>query len=499
LLSKSVMRWVTVWLSLLLLLGSTAPGVQDTTIVLADVSDVSANYLPITWRSFPWRSPFGVEIASRITAGSPILDWAIRLPTKWVRLNRRISWRQLQPNEGDPIQWNLLADFENELRAFQGANITPIVIVNDYPAWATTERSPGVPSYCGPLRGDKFEAFANFVSQLANRYKVHEFNVHIWELGNEPDVDPFLVAPDSEFGCWGNATDLEYYGGKHYGEMLKIVSPAIKIEDPSAQVWVGGLLLNSPNTTTPGHGRPEFFLRGILEAGVGTDFSYFDMVPYHAYTTYDGIESDYDNADSRSPWEADPIWGGIIQGKARFLRQIMDEYGVKKPLFVNEISLTCAPEFNPDLCNPPGEAFYQMQANHLVRAQVRGLGEGIMGFTWYTLDGPSWRNGGLLDDNGDPRPSYTAYQVLTQQLINADYLTPVDYGTGLEAYAFQVGTQQVHVVWSKVDSLDLTILVPASNFIEARTRDGTLIAPLPVNENIQISVGFSPVYVIRRP
>ena len=93
-LNKSVMRWVAVWLSLLLLLGSTAPGVQDTSTALADESDVIANYLPITWKSFPWRSPFGVEIVTMITAESPILDRAIRLPTKWVRLNRRISWRQ---------------------------------------------------------------------------------------------------------------------------------------------------------------------------------------------------------------------------------------------------------------------------------------------------------------------------------------------------------------------------------------------------------------------
>jgi hypothetical protein len=288
------------------------------------------------------------------------------------------------------------------------------------------------------------------------------------------------------------------YGGQVYGEMLKIVTPAVKTEDPLAQVWVGGLLLNSPNTTTPGHGRPELFLRGILEAGVGTDYSYFDVVPYHTYTIYNGEPYDFDNGQVSSPWYGN-TWGGAIKGKAKFLREIMSPYGVQKPLFVDEISLTCPEEFFPSLCNPPVDTFWQMQASHLVRVYVRGLSTGIIGFPWYTLDGPGWRNGGLLDDNGDPRPSYTAYQVLTQQLINADYLTPVDYGTGLEAYAFQVGTQQVHVVWSKVDSLDLTILVPASNFIEARTRDGTLIAPLPVNENIQISVGFSPVYVIRRP
>jgi hypothetical protein len=498
-LNKPVMRWTAVWISLLLLLGSTTPGAQNKTKALAGASEVIGNYLPMTWRSYPWRSQFGVEVASEITAESPILNRLIQMPAKWVRLGQRISWRQLQPNEGDAIQWDLLVGFENELRIFQGANITPIVIVIDYPAWATTERSPGVYSYCGPLRVDKFGAFANFVSQLANRYKTHEFNVHNWELGNEPDIDgKFHTVPvDGQIGCWGDVADPEY-GGRNYGEMLKIVTPAIKTADPLAQVWVGGLLLNTPNTTLPGYGHPELFLRGILEAGVGTDFSYFDVVPYHTYTIYDGEPYDFDNGQVNSPWYGN-TWGGSIKGKAKFLREIMSAYGVQKPLFVDEISLTCPIEFYPSLCNPPVDAFLQMQANHLVRVHVRGLSTGIMGFTWYGMEGPGWRNCGLLDGNGDPRPSYTAYQVLTQLLINADYLTPVDYGAGLEAYAFQRDTQQIHVVWSEEDLSALTILVPTSKFIEARSRDGTLIAPSLVGDNYQILVGFSPIYVIRRP
>jgi hypothetical protein len=496
------MRWTTVWVSLILLLGSTAPGFQDDTTALADASEVIDNYLPMTLRNFPWRSPFGVEILSTITAEAPILNWAIRLPTKWVRLNLRISWRQLQPNEGDPIQWSLLANFEDELRVLQAANITPIVIVNDYPAWATTERSPGVPSYCGPLREDKFEAFANFVSQLANRYKAREFNVHIWELGNEPDIDGsvYSLPIDSQYGCWGDASDANY-GGQVYGEMLKIVTPAIKIADPLAQVWVGGLLLNRPNTVLPGHGRPELFLQGILEAGKGTDFSYFDVVPYHSYNIYTGKAFDYDNGDVNSPWYGD-TWGGSIKGKARFLQELMNAYGVQKPLFVNEVSLTCPVEYSPSLCDPllPAfDAFMQMQASHLVRVLVRGLSADIIGFTWYTLDGPGWRNSGLLVDANNPRPSYLAYQVLVQQLINTDFLSAVDYGTGFEGYAFRRGTQDIHVVWSVLDVPGLSIFVPESNFIEARSRDGTLIAPLLVDGNYQIPVGFSPVYVIRRP
>jgi hypothetical protein len=503
-LSKTIARWVAVWISLALFLGSTAPEFQDNKLALADAAETIDSYLPMTWRNYPWRSLFGVEIISQITSESPIFNWAPRLPTKWVRLNQRISWRELQPNEGDPIQWDLLANFENELHILQAYSITPIVIVDDYPAWATTERSPGVPSYCGPLQADKFEAFAIFASQLANRYKTGKFNVHVWELGNEPDIDGdlFSLPLDSQYGCWGDVTDLEYYGGRLYGEMLKIVAPAIKAADPLAQVWVGGLLLNSPNSI-PGEGRPEFFLRGILEAGVGTDFSYIDVVPYHAYTVYRGKDPlghnfDYDNGDVNSPWYGD-TWGGVIQGKAKFLQEIMSAYGVQKPLFVNEISLTCPEEFFPSLCNPPVEDFLQMQADHLVRVHVRGLSAGIVGFTWYTLDGPGWRNGGLLDGVNEARPSYLAYQMLVQQLINADYLASVDYGTDFEAYAFRRGIQDVHVVWTKLDVSGLTILVPEGNFIEARSRDGTLIAPVLVDGNYQIPVGFSPTYVVRRP
>jgi hypothetical protein len=494
-----VLKWITIWISLILLLGTTAPGFQGGGTALAGVSAISLNFLPITWKTNPWRSSFGVEITTNIFAGDPTLYWAARMPAKWVRLNQRISWRALQPNAADPIQWNLLANFENELRLVRGANMTPIVVVDDYPAWATTTRPNGDPSYCGPLRSDKYSAFATFVSQLVVHFKTPEFNVHVWELGNEPDVDGdyFELPLDSQYGCWGIVTD-RYYGGQAYGEMLKIVTPAIKAADPSAQVWIGGLLLDRPFTQDIDDGRPELFLQGILVAGLGTNYAYFDVVPYHAYTTYNRKEPDYDTADSRSPWVIDPQWGGIIRGKAKFLRQLMSAYGVQKPLFINEISLTCPEEWFT-FCNPPEEAFYQAQANHLVRAQVRGLSVGLMGFTWYTLNGPSWRNGGLLDAPGNPLPSFLAYQELAQQLINADYVDTVDYGADFEAYIFRRGTQEVHVVWSQLDVAGLTILVPADKYIEARRRDGTLIAPVLVDGNYQIPVGYSPIYVIRTP
>ena len=154
--------------------------------------------------------------------------------------------------------------------------------------------------------------------------------------------------------------------------MLKVVAPAIKTADPLAQVWVGGLLLNSPLTTEAGEGRPELFLQGVLAAAVSNDFSYFDVVPYHAYSLYNNQNIDYDNGDATSPWYGD-TWGGAIRGKARFLTDLMNDYGVQKPLFVGEVSFGC-PQSVP-VCASPTDAFFQMQASHLVRMQQSARGE----------------------------------------------------------------------------------------------------------------------------
>jgi hypothetical protein len=417
------------------------------------------------------------------------LTRATDLQVGWVRLNKRVSWRALQPNEGDPIQWQLLADFEDELRALKAAGITPIVIVDDHPLWATVDEvgNDGLPSHCAAIRSDKLQAFAFFVRSLVARYKAPEFDVHYWELGNEPDVDPILVPSTSVFGCWGDIQD-PFYGGERYGEMLKVVVPQIRAEDPKAKVLLGGLLLDRPETTDPNKGRPELFLQGILTAGGGP---YFDILAYHAYPSY--VDLKYDHDLNAGPWTS---WGGNVLGKAAYLRQTAAAFGVTKPLFLDETGLMCSEYY--DWCNPPDARFYDMQASHLVRTFVRGIGGDIMGFVWYTLDGPGWRYTGLLDADQNPKPVYIAYDQLTHQLYYARYLGLADYGPGLEAYAFQRGDQRVHVVWA-VEDQPLTISVPQSRFIAAYDRDGNPISPTPVGSDYQVGVGFEPVYLIRNP
>jgi hypothetical protein len=445
--------------------------------------------LPLVAHLAPWDSPFGVESNVRLLPGTEILTRGIELGVGWVRLNERISWRKLQPSEDSPIKWNLLVNFEAELRALKAAGITPIVIADDYPRWATI-----IPNSCSPLRPDKYQAYANFMASLVERYKTDEFNVHIWELGNEVDIDPSMVDVDSIFGCWGDIDDLDYYGGVQYGEMVKVAAPAIKAADPTAKVWIAGLLMGEPITTDPNLGHPENFLRGILHAGAAP---YFDVVPYHWYPGYPRlIMRDYDIRSNS--WVS---WGGGTVGKARFLRQLMAEYGVSKPVILNETGLSCNPVSAPAACDgygsPPGPSpmYYEVRASYLVRSFVRGWAEGVQGFAWYTLNGPAWRYTGLLDSDNDPTGAYYAYQRLIIELDHASFNRVVNYGSTVEAYAFHRAGQEIQVAWT-MDDVTSTIQIPNYRLLALRGRAGEPITPTLAGDTYQITLVFTPTYII---
>ena len=61
---------------------------------------------------------------------------ADNLGLSWIRLHR-VSWRAVQPNEGDPYDWSVLSTLEAELVAAREAGFTPMVIVHHSPRWAT--------------------------------------------------------------------------------------------------------------------------------------------------------------------------------------------------------------------------------------------------------------------------------------------------------------------------------------------------------------------------
>ncbi len=447
-------------------------------------------YLPFVLQLHPLRSSMAVETLLTLNPDTLLTARMVDLNTGWVRLSGRISWRKLQPNEGDPINWDLLAGFEQELRLLNGLGVKPVVVLNESPYWATV-----APTSCAAVRADKFEAYAGFIAQMVAHFKSDEFNVHDWELGNEPDVDPDLpdFPLDAAYGCWGDMDD-PYYGGEHYGEMLKVVAPAIRQEDPSARVWVGGLVLSTPGSEED-LGAPELFFKGILEADAAP---YFDIVGFHGHTQYYGAMVDAEYYLS-GPWND---WGGGVRGKIRYLRQIMAEYEVDKPLVINEIGVGCRSEYY-DFCDPPIPRFYDYQADMLVRIATRVLSEGVNGFTWYTLEGPGWRYQGLLDRDFNPQKAFVTYREMNRQIPIPVYLGEVDFGPGLEGYAFwKNASQLLYIVWAK-DNLSLKIVLPEANLLGARKRVGSEIVNIdlgePVNGYYELTVGFTPVFLTVSP
>lgn len=174
----------------------------------------------------------------------------------------------------------------------------------------------------------------------------------------------------------------------------------------------------------------------------------------------------------------------------------MAEYGVSKPLFLNETALGCNDDWYS--CDPPPPEFLEAQADYLVRTFTRDLAEDIRSLSWYTLNGPGWRDGGLLDGDYVPRPAYIAYQQLITRLANTQFQQIVDYGSTVEAYSFSRTINVVHVVWS-IDFFPDTILVPQARFLAAYDRNGDAVAPSLVGTDYEFAIGFSPIYVELKP
>lgn len=454
-------------------------------------ANITTIYVPVV-ASNPIR-PYGIEPNTGWLYSSSVYPQAATLGAHWVRLNT-ISWREAQPTATSPINWNTpsFQRFEQEVLAANALGLQVMAIIDDHPSWAT-----GSTKICAAILDEYHDEFAVFVRAVVAKYSQHPYLVRYWELGNEPDVDPSLVEEFSPFGCWGDKND-EYYGGERYGRMLRVVTPAIRAADPAAKVIFGGLLLARPENTNQTDGKPFNFLAGALRAGAG---DYFDILAFHTYPTFferTGVSNIDFDLDSQSLGGAWVSRGGTTVGKARFLREVMQQYGINKPLFLNETGLRCDGRYSS--CETQPTAFEQAKANHLIRSSMRAMADGIENYIWYTLQGPGWSNTGLLDVNQQPRPAYTAMKTAIER-FNEVRVPPqlfTGYGTNIEAYRFRGNGFVLDVAWS-VDSTLRQITLPATSFIAAYTRDGDPITPVSAGGNMIISVGFENIYLKRKP
>jgi len=486
------LKHVLTALSLLLLLGGgftllavVTPGAAPITARAENLDDepapTEAAFIPYIprWQYSSYVSQFGFEAHINSNWNR---SWFTQLASQagfyWARLPA-FSWADIQPDEPNPdpvYHWETVQNDWLMQAASSGFEI--IATIKHTPYWAQKVKDHS----CSAIEEEDFAEFAAFLRELVTIYSAPPYNILYYELGNEIDVAPSQVAADSQFGCWGDLSD-PYFGGRHYGKMLKVAYPAIKAANPKAQVLIGGLLLDcDPRYPPPSGCLAGKFFEGMLIEGAGP---YFDYVSFHGYAYWTDQLNDtitYNLYLDQNHWK----WyhnGGVLIGKIAFLRDMMQSYGINKPIFNSETGLI---GYSDPSWVPP-DRFYQDQATYVIWQFIRGWAVGLKGTIWYTLDAPGWRYAGLAYWNYQT-PAYQAMSFLTAELDHAFYAGRVYDYPDLNGYAFVVVDKRVWVLWSPVQR-DVTITLPA-NTLQVRDKFG---APITPTDN-QITVN-DPVYI----
>ena len=404
-------------------------------------------------------SVFGVVMSS-ITPERGV-DGAVTAGVRWIRSDNNLLWRDVEPIEGAGYQWNapLVQRIEQEMILASGHQLRMIMVVRGSPRWATAPYQAD----CAPIHPRKYARFAAFMAAAVARYSQPPYNVLLWQIGNEPDANIF--PNDSGFGCWGVKGD-PYYGGRTYGDMLKVVYPAMKAANPAIQVLHGSLLLNTtyhPEIPESVSGR---FLEGVFLAGAADSF---DILAYNAY-----------------------VWGNTLykpDWKTPYLRSIMQTYQVSpKPMLITEQAVLCDPS-----CP-------KLQAYSVGRFYARALSSNLLGSLWYIYDADTFHNTGLVEPKATNqlRPAYYAYKHAATQLTGAVYLGPLsDQPSGVEGYRFAQPAGELTVVWSE-KAQRVAVPVAANATVACSGWDG---GPLPCTNSagvVELTAELGPSYIVAR-
>jgi hypothetical protein len=316
-----------------------------------------------------------------------------------------------------------------------------ILIVRRTPEWA--QYYPGFS--CGPMRSKYFNYFAKFMEDAVARYSTPPYNVKYYEIWNEPDA-PAGANPNSVFGCWHD-DNQPAFAGTHYGDMLKVIYPAVKSANPTAQLLVGGLLLDcDPNNPPDGTNcEASRFLERVLQAGAGNSF---DGVSFHAYDFFfngTGL-GQYSNSNWNSAWNTT---GPVLLQKVNYLNSLLNNYGVRnKYLISTEVALICFEEGTEPWCTEPllQDTFQDTKAFYLVQGFTAAFAAKVKANLWYNIFG--YRGSGLFWTDLDPTPSFFAYNFMSKLLHDARSVNEIKDYPSVKAYEFPMKDRRIWVLWS---------------------------------------------------
>ncbi|MBV7329711.1 glycoside hydrolase family 5 protein [Chloroflexi bacterium TSY] len=443
-------------------------------------------YLPFIQFAIPPvpNTIFGVQMYGNTGKTRSVYPELIASKASWVRAN--IGWKFIEPANVTPDKFNW-SSADRVVGAARDAGIHMLITFEHSPEWAATLEN-------GPIDIAPLSEYAEFVGAVVERYDGDGFQdapgspeIDHYELFNEPDL---TVHYPGGWGKWGEH-------GKEYAEMLSVVYPVMKAANPDVQVVLGGIGFDGFEEDN-GHAVRRF-LDDVLDNGGG---DYFDILGIHTYPFF------------AWKWACQGV--GILQ-KTRFLRNLMAQHGINKPVMLTEGGV----HSNPD----PNLTFSEeLQARYLVEMYVQALAAEALVMIWFmfyeTPDNFPLKNGLLTDDNPPQRKqAFYALQTIVTQLsttefagvvLEADTTDPNDPNKctnstkDLEAYKFSDNSnnRDIYVAWrNPIDSTESTPLALPGGQAIVRDIYGAVTATISdandgvVDGRVTVSISGQPSYI----
>jgi len=290
-------------------------------------------------------------------------------------------WGQAEQTS-DAYTWSYS---DNPVNAALAAGLNVLFVINgsDIPSWAASPSSSL----------DTFTSqYAAFAEAAVQRYSVTPFNIHTYEVWNEPNLG----------SNWGGTAS-----GTQYATVLKSAYGAIKAADASSFVISGGL---SPASNDGTDVSPQTFLTEMYTAGAG---GYFDAVGVHPYC----FPADPTDSSSAS-------WN-FFYNLPSWIHQVMVTNGDgAKKVWMTEFGDPTGTDTSD------GAVSLQTQAQQLTDAfnalkQWSWAGP-LFWYNWQDGTDPTsiYDNFGLIDASGNAKPALSAFEAEAQSLDTSSSNAP---------------------------------------------------------------------------
>jgi Glycosyl hydrolase catalytic core/Beta-galactosidase len=304
-------------------------------------------------------------------------------------LRQLVLWPEIEPSR-DNYNWSYL-DFLVAGAAANGIEILPFPYGT--PSWVKVKCRKLGRKKCvrvPPLSKDGRAAWIDFLQDFVGRYGPQGA---FWTDTTDAYDPPYL--PITEVQVWNEPSSQTYWQPKpkpkQYGALVKISHDAIAAVDPGVQIVLAGLF---PSPELGEQYRFTKFLQKLFQVkGIG---DYFDIAAFHPYA----------RTIAR------------LRNQITTIRQVMSRGGVGgKPLWITELGWGSA----PPVANRPLIKGVEGQRDHLISGfeliESNRNQWNLAGVIWYSWRDPGIEYGncpfcsssGLLERNGDPKPSWFAY------------------------------------------------------------------------------------------